>query len=73
MYIDSSFNGTQRDADQPVAILLRANIEPLLVKYNVNLALWGHHHSYQVKDNKDNDNNNDNNNNTNLFSFYHSN
>jgi hypothetical protein len=47
MYIDSSYNGTQRDADQPVAILLRANIEPLLVKYNVNLALWGHHHSYQ--------------------------
>ncbi len=50
MYIDSSNNRTQRDADQPVAILLRANVEPLLVKYNVNLALWGHHHSYQVGD-----------------------
>jgi hypothetical protein len=46
MYIDS--NNTQPIVgDQPVAELLRENLEDLLVKYHVNLALWGHHHSYQ--------------------------
>jgi len=46
MYIDSDwFFGY--NSDQSVAELLREVIEPLLVKYNVNLGLWGHHHSYQ--------------------------
>lgn len=46
MYIDS--NNTEGDAgDQPVAEVLRENVEPLLYKMKVDLALWGHHHSYQ--------------------------
>ncbi|ELR18962.1 diphosphonucleotide phosphatase 1, putative [Acanthamoeba castellanii str. Neff] len=46
MYIDSQ--GDIGDAaDQPVARELRANVEDLLFKYQVDLALWGHHHSYQ--------------------------
>jgi len=46
MYIDST-NTNPNGGDQPVAEFLRANVEPLLVKYRVNIALWGHHHSYQ--------------------------
>lgn len=46
MYIDST-GFAPASADQPVAELLRANVEPLLVKYGVDLAFWGHHHSYQ--------------------------
>jgi len=46
MYIDST-GFFPASADQPVAELLRANVEPLLVKYEVDLAFWGHHHSYQ--------------------------
>jgi len=46
MYIDSTDNETV-SSDQRVAELLRANLEPLLLKYQVDLALWGHHHSYQ--------------------------
>ena len=46
MYIDSN-NTTPITGDQPVATLLRENLEDLLIKYRVNLALWGHHHSYQ--------------------------
>jgi len=26
---------------------MQAALEPLLVKYGVDLAFWGHHHSYQ--------------------------
>lgn len=26
---------------------MRQTLEPLLVKYKVDLAIWGHHHSYQ--------------------------
>eukprot|EP00752_Nemacystus_decipiens_P007459 g6665.t1 len=33
--------------DQPVAKLLRDNLERLLLEYEVNLAVYGHHHSYQ--------------------------
>jgi hypothetical protein len=47
MYIDSNYNDTKHTADQPVATALRANLEPVLLKYGVNLALWGHNHSYQ--------------------------
>jgi hypothetical protein len=46
MYIDSTNNDTN-GGDQPVAVLLRSSLESLLVKYKVDLALWGHHHSYQ--------------------------
>jgi predicted phosphodiesterase len=30
----------------PVAELLQQHIEPLFAKYQVDLALWGHHHTY---------------------------
>lgn len=46
MYIDST-NTEGPSGDQPVARLLRESLEELLLKYSVNLALWGHHHSYQ--------------------------
>jgi len=46
MYIDSKDNSSVA-SDQRVATLLRENIEELLVKHQVDLALWGHHHSYQ--------------------------
>eukprot|EP01136_Pigoraptor_vietnamica_P034749 Opistho-1_new@99067 len=46
MYIDST-NVDTPDGDQPVATLLRQHIEPLLIEHKVDLALWGHHHSYQ--------------------------
>lgn len=46
MYIDSTWNTTV-DSDQYVAALLRAAIEPLLLRYKVNAAFWGHHHSFQ--------------------------
>lgn len=45
MYIDSTGEGT--GGDQPVAAELRQYIEPLLVQYRVDVALWGHHHSAQ--------------------------
>jgi hypothetical protein len=43
----SSVNEHEPAGDQPVARLLRKNLEPLYRKYNVDLAFWGHHHSYQ--------------------------
>eukprot|EP00731_Ephydatia_muelleri_P019790 Em0012g615a len=46
MYIDS-INWVEPDGDQPVAIQLRSTVEPLLKKYQVDVAFWGHHHSYQ--------------------------
>lgn len=46
MYVDST-NANKDDGDLTVAKQLQANIEPLLKKYRVDLALWGHHHSYQ--------------------------
>ena len=46
MYVDST-NDSPGGGDLPVATQLQANIEPLLKKYKVDLALWGHHHSYQ--------------------------
>ena len=46
MYVDS--NDTSIPAgDQTVAQFMRDNLEDLLIKYNVDLALWGHLHSYQ--------------------------
>jgi len=35
------------DYYKPVADLLVDNIEPMLGKYDVNMAFWGHHHSSQ--------------------------
>jgi len=46
MYIDST-NYDPKYGDQTVATVLRDHIEPLLIQYRVNLAFWGHHHSYQ--------------------------
>jgi hypothetical protein len=46
MYIDST-NYSPDGGDQTVAVELRDNLEHLLAKYRVDLALWGHHHSYQ--------------------------
>jgi len=46
MYIDS-MNVMLIYGDQPVASILRESLEELIVKYEVDLALWGHHHSYQ--------------------------
>lgn len=36
-----------QDSDQKVANMLIYNVEPLLVKYNVDLAFWGHNHQVQ--------------------------
>ena len=30
-----------------MAYFLRKNLEPVLLKYNVDLALWGHVHVYE--------------------------
>jgi hypothetical protein len=46
MYVDSYSNFTYMSAI-PVMDCLISNIEPLLFKYRVNVALWAHHHSYQ--------------------------
>jgi hypothetical protein len=46
MYI-SSTNRNTPDGDQTVATLLRKHVEPLLLQYHVDMAWWGHHHSYQ--------------------------
>lgn len=40
MYADVPYN-------IPSGAPLRTLVEPLLLKYKVNLAIWGHHHSYQ--------------------------
>jgi hypothetical protein len=42
MWIDSNWSGDLQNAQ-----LLRASVEPLLYKHRVDLALWGHHHTYQ--------------------------
>lgn len=46
MYVDSTYSGTPY-SDQGYATLMRETLEPLLVAAKVDLALWGHHHSYQ--------------------------
>lgn len=46
MYIDSSFGGVAT-SDLSVAALLQEHVEPLFMKYKVNLAMYGHHHSVQ--------------------------
>ena len=40
MYCSSKF-------ESPAAGPLQDSVEPLLIKYKVDLAIWGHHHSYQ--------------------------
>lgn len=42
MYIDTTYSQGPKVAD-----MLMNEVEPLLVKHRVDLALWGHHHSYQ--------------------------
>jgi hypothetical protein len=46
MYIDST-NYVIPDGMQTVARELRKYVEPLLYEYRVDVAFWGHHHSYQ--------------------------
>lgn len=46
MMIDSTYDAPA-GGDLPVAAELRAALEPLLQKYRVDVAFWGHHHSYQ--------------------------
>lgn len=46
MYVDST-NWAVPDGDQPVARLLRDNLEDLLMAAKVDFAWWGHHHSSQ--------------------------
>jgi len=46
MYVDSLGDNVP-NGDQPVASLMRQELEPMMLKYKVNLALWGHFHSYQ--------------------------
>jgi len=48
MYVSSLAHGDgTSDEDQDVAELLQQNLEPLLLKYQVDVAVYGHHHSYQ--------------------------
>mmetsp|Transcript_8197 Transcript_8197/g.12429 ORF Transcript_8197/g.12429 Transcript_8197/m.12429 type:complete len:615 (-) Transcript_8197:57-1901(-) len=57
MYVDSAGPGSdpceESDEhapcpnDQPVSAELISSIEPLLLLHKVDLAVWGHHHSYQ--------------------------
>lgn len=42
MYVGSDYPG-----DQVVAEQLRGAVEPLLLKYKVDIALWGHFHTYE--------------------------
>jgi hypothetical protein len=39
MYVDSKYGS-------PSNAPLQKHVEPLLMKHKVDLALWGHHHSY---------------------------
>ena len=48
MYVSSGFNDTSLSySDVSVMNLLISQIEPLLFKYSVNFAFWGHNHAYQ--------------------------
>jgi len=46
MYVDST-NNEGDSGEIKVSALLRNHLEDVLVKYKVDLAMWGHHHSYQ--------------------------
>jgi len=46
MYI-SSTDQSLPDGDQPIAGWMRTSLEPLFVKYSVDISFYGHHHSYQ--------------------------
>lgn len=46
MYVDSYLDEFP-SAMVPVMKIMIKELEPLLWKYKVNLALWAHHHSYQ--------------------------
>ena len=44
MYIDST-NNDPLDGDTTVGDDLIASFEPLMLRYRVDAAFWGHHHS----------------------------
>lgn len=46
MYVDSNYDDGAA-SDQPVSIEMRQELEHLLYTYKCDLALWGHHHSWQ--------------------------
>ena len=46
MYINSNYGGAET-SDITVMNMLIEHIEPLLWKYRVNLAFWGHNHVVQ--------------------------
>ena len=46
MYVDSNLDAFPTSM-VPVMEIMISELEPLLWKYQVNLALWAHHHSYQ--------------------------
>ena len=46
-YINSNFDSSVSYSDGTVMDSLIANIEPLLWRYKVNAAFWGHNHVYQ--------------------------
>jgi hypothetical protein len=46
MYVDSYLDEFPSSMAPVMALMVR-ELEPLLWKYQVNLALWAHHHSYQ--------------------------
>jgi len=46
MYIDST-NNSPNGGDTSVGQVLIDSLEPLMQKYQVDAAFWGHHHSYQ--------------------------
>ncbi len=46
MYINSDY-GTVPASDQLVSALMISELEPLLWKYRVNVAVYGHNHVYQ--------------------------
>lgn len=47
MYLDSSDDPDQKDSDQFVAKKMQEGLEDVLMHHKVDLALYGHHHSYQ--------------------------
>jgi len=46
MYLDSTYN-TVPNGDIPISVFMRAELEDVFMKYEVDVAFWGHHHSWQ--------------------------
>eukprot|EP00640_Fibrocapsa_japonica_P000631 CAMPEP_0113945674 /NCGR_PEP_ID=MMETSP1339-20121228/49363_1 /TAXON_ID=94617 /ORGANISM="Fibrocapsa japonica" /LENGTH=632 /DNA_ID=CAMNT_0000951363 /DNA_START=100 /DNA_END=1998 /DNA_ORIENTATION=+ /assembly_acc=CAM_ASM_000762 len=46
MYVDSTWGG-DFDSDVAVSDLMKQELEPMLMEHQVDIGLYGHHHSYQ--------------------------